>query len=96
MDEPNINQSFTSLNELEIVLSDRCQMLTSMTQEIRTLTNYGARAVLLLWKSINKLNSLRKRFLVAYAPAINVLVLHRQLGTQVYASLHDYAEVLTA
>lgn len=40
-DEPLVNKSFDSINDLEEVLSERCQILsTTMTEQIKNLTNY--------------------------------------------------------
>lgn len=39
-DEPLANKSFENLDELESVLIERCQILETMTSEIKALTNY--------------------------------------------------------
>ena len=39
-DEPLVNRSFETIDELEDVLAERCVTLLSMTDEIRALTNY--------------------------------------------------------
>lgn len=39
-DEPLVNKSFETLNALEAVLAQRCQILTQMTSQIQALTNY--------------------------------------------------------
>lgn len=39
-DEPLVNRSFESLDELEETLASRCRILSTMTEEISALTNY--------------------------------------------------------
>jgi transposase len=40
-DEPLVNKSFDKIQELEAVLEERCQILsTTMTEPIKNLTNY--------------------------------------------------------
>lgn len=39
-DEPLVNKSFESLDELEEVLAQRCQVLAGMPAQIKALTNY--------------------------------------------------------
>ena len=39
-DEPLVNRSFETIDELEDILCDRCVTLSSMTDEIRALTYY--------------------------------------------------------
>jgi transposase len=39
-DEPLVNKNFESLDELEEILAQRCQILTNMTEPIQALTNY--------------------------------------------------------
>ena len=39
-DEPLVNRSFESLDELEEILASRCRILSTMTDEISALTNY--------------------------------------------------------
>lgn len=40
-DEPLVNKSFDKIQELEAVLAERCQILsTTMTEPIKNLTNY--------------------------------------------------------
>ena len=39
-DEPLVNRSFETIDELEDMLRDRCVTLSSMTDEIRALTYY--------------------------------------------------------
>jgi transposase len=40
-DEPLVNKSFDKIQDLEVVLEERCQILsTTMTEPIKNLTNY--------------------------------------------------------
>ena len=39
-DEPLVNKSFETLNDLEAALSQRCQILSQMQPTIQALTNY--------------------------------------------------------
>ncbi len=39
-DEPLVNRSFDTINELEEILAERCITMLSMTDEIQALTNY--------------------------------------------------------
>ena len=39
-DEPLVNKSFETLNELEEVLIERCQILSTMTAQIKGITNH--------------------------------------------------------
>ena len=39
-DEPLVNRTFDSLDELEETLAQRCCILSTMTSEISALTNY--------------------------------------------------------
>lgn len=39
-DEPLANKTFKTLDELEEVLSERCQILSEMTEQIKNITNY--------------------------------------------------------
>ena len=40
VDEPLVNECFESLDEIEEVLVKRCNVLSSMKEEIKNLTNY--------------------------------------------------------
>ena len=40
VDEPIVNQSFETINEIEDILIERCNILNNMQKEIRCLTNY--------------------------------------------------------
>ena len=40
VDEPLVNQNFETIDEIEKILSSRCNTLTDMKQEIKNLTNY--------------------------------------------------------
>ncbi len=41
VDEPLVNKSFAKIQDLEVVLEERCQILsTTMTEPIKNLTNY--------------------------------------------------------
>ncbi|WP_245927777.1 hypothetical protein [Aphanothece hegewaldii] len=39
-DEPLVNKSFETLDDLEFVLAQRCQILAKMQPQIQALTNY--------------------------------------------------------
>ena len=40
VDEPLVNECFESLDEIEELLVKRCNILSNMKEEIRSLTNY--------------------------------------------------------
>ena len=40
VDEPIVNQSFETINEIEDILIKRCNILNDMQEEIKNLTNY--------------------------------------------------------
>lgn len=40
VDEPLVNQSFETINEIENILIQRCNILNDMQKEIKNLTNY--------------------------------------------------------
>ncbi|MBE9170687.1 transposase [Pleurocapsales cyanobacterium LEGE 06147] len=40
VDEPLVNQSFETIDEIEEILVERCNTLNNMKQEIKDLTNY--------------------------------------------------------
>lgn len=40
VDEPIVNQSFETINEIEDILMQRCNILDDMREEIKNLTNY--------------------------------------------------------
>ena len=40
VDEPVVNQSFETINEIEDILMKRCNILNNMKEEIKNLTNY--------------------------------------------------------
>jgi len=40
LDEPIVNQSFKTINEIEDLLMKRCNILNDMQEEIKNLTNY--------------------------------------------------------
>ena len=40
VDEPLVNQSFETINEIEDILIQRCNILNDMQEEIKNLTNY--------------------------------------------------------
>lgn len=40
VDEPLVNQSFNTIDEIEEILVKRCNTLTNMKKEIKDLTNY--------------------------------------------------------
>ena len=40
VDEPLVNQNFETIDEIEEILSKRCNTLNNLKQEIKKLTNY--------------------------------------------------------
>ncbi len=40
MDEPLVNQNFETIDEIEEILSKRCNTLNNLKQEIKNLTDY--------------------------------------------------------